>query len=134
MTNPVHLETAPRAVLTDQYKELTRSDVPAGISTVLLAAIVAYETQAARKGGLAVRLRKQLQSIAENAPIAPAAPSLRSGSRLVRDWNGASHVVDVVKGGFVYRGETYKSLSAIARQITGARWSGPRFFGLVPAA
>ncbi len=55
---------------------------------------------------------------------------LTLGTRLVREWHGRSHVVDVVEQGFVYDGKTFKSLSAIARAITGARWSGPRFFGL----
>lgn len=52
------------------------------------------------------------------------------GSRLLRDWNGKAHVVDVTESGYLYEGKTYRSLSAIARQITGAHWSGPRFFGL----
>jgi hypothetical protein len=133
MTSSDQQDTLPRGSLVKQYKDLTRAEVPVSMSSALLSAIVAYETQAARKGGLPVRLRNQLQSIAENAPLALAAPSLRSGARLVRDWNGASHVVDVVKGGFIYRGRKYKSLSAIAREITGARWSGPRFFGPKPS-
>jgi hypothetical protein len=52
------------------------------------------------------------------------------GARLLRDWNGLTHVVDVTEAGYLYEGETYRSLSAIARKITGAHWSGPRFFGL----
>ena len=51
-------------------------------------------------------------------------------ARLMRDWNGRTNVVDVVEDGFIFGGETYRSLSAIARKITGAHWSGPRFFGL----
>jgi len=58
------------------------------------------------------------------------APILRSGTRLVREWNGRTHVVDVGEDGFVFDGKTYRSLSAIAKRITGAHWSGPRFFGL----
>jgi hypothetical protein len=50
--------------------------------------------------------------------------------RLIREWNGSSHVVESVDGGFVWNGKRYGSLSAVARAITGARWSGPRFFGL----
>jgi hypothetical protein len=50
--------------------------------------------------------------------------------RLIREWNGSSHVVEVVDGGFLWNGKRYGSLSAVARAITGARWSGPRFFGL----
>ncbi|MFI0849712.1 DUF2924 domain-containing protein [Mesorhizobium sp. IMUNJ 23232] len=52
------------------------------------------------------------------------------GARLIRDWNGRAHVVDVIDRGFVYDGKLYSSLTAIAFAITGARWSGPRFFGL----
>ncbi|MEM6422200.1 MAG: DUF2924 domain-containing protein, partial [Pseudomonadota bacterium] len=55
---------------------------------------------------------------------------LKPGGRLVREWNGVSHVVDVTADGLIWRGERYRSLSAIALAITGARWSGPRFFGL----
>lgn len=52
------------------------------------------------------------------------------GARLLRDWNGKTHAVDVVESGYLYEGTEYRSLSAIARRITGAHWSGPRFFGL----
>lgn len=52
------------------------------------------------------------------------------GSRLLRDWNGRTHAVDVTENGYLYEGTTYRSLSAIARRVTGAHWSGPRFFGL----
>ena len=52
------------------------------------------------------------------------------GARLIRDWNGRAHVVDVIDRGYVYDGKLYSSLTAIAFAITGARWSGPRFFGL----
>jgi len=59
-----------------------------------------------------------------------ATPALKAGGRLIREWNGVTHVVDVTGTGFVWKGETWRSLSAIAREITGAHWSGPRFFGL----
>ncbi|WP_031250256.1 DUF2924 domain-containing protein [Mesorhizobium sp. LNHC221B00] len=54
----------------------------------------------------------------------------KAGSRLMREWNGQMHIVEVVDDGFVLDGTTYASLSAVARRITGAHWSGPRFFGL----
>lgn len=63
---------------------------------------------------------------ASSAERRPALP----GARLIRDWNGSSHVVDVIDGGFIYAGSRYRSLSKIAREITGTNWSGPRFFGL----
>ena len=52
------------------------------------------------------------------------------GGRLLREWNGVTHIVEVEEGGYRWNGETYRSLSAVARAITGTRWSGPRFFGL----
>lgn len=53
------------------------------------------------------------------------------GARLIRDWNGRTHVVDVIEGGYVFEAKLYSSLTAITRNITGTHWSGPRFFGLV---
>ncbi|WP_283054676.1 DUF2924 domain-containing protein [Thetidibacter halocola] len=59
-----------------------------------------------------------------------SSPALKPGGRLIREWNGVTHVVDIVEGGFLWNGQRHASLSPIARAITGARWSGPRFFGL----
>lgn len=56
--------------------------------------------------------------------------SLLPGARLLRNWNGRTHVVDVIEGGFLFQEKVYPSLTAIAQTITGAHWSGPRFFGL----
>ena len=56
--------------------------------------------------------------------------TLSAGSRLVREWHGRSHTVEVTENGFLYEGDRYRSLSSVARRITGARWSGRRFFGL----
>ena len=60
----------------------------------------------------------------------PVNPALKPGGRLIREWNGVTYVVDVVEGGFLWNAKRYASLSPIARAITGARWSGPRFFAL----
>ena len=59
-----------------------------------------------------------------------ARTALAPGSRLVREWQGRPHTIEVLEDGFLYVGRRYRSLSEIARAITGARWSGPRFFGL----
>lgn len=59
-----------------------------------------------------------------------SAPTIRAGTRLVRSWNGQDVSVLVTEDGYLFEGETYRSLSAIAYVVTGARWSGPRFFGL----
>ena len=57
-------------------------------------------------------------------------PRLHAGARLLREWGSQTHEVTVTESGFAYRGNTYKSLSHIARDITGTRWSGPAFFGV----
>jgi hypothetical protein len=57
--------------------------------------------------------------------------SLSPGTRLMREWNGSTELVDVVEGGFVWRGNSYKTLSATSGAITGTKWSGPKFFGLL---
>ena len=57
--------------------------------------------------------------------------STKAGTRLVREWQGTLHEVIVLDRGYLWKGKTYRSLSEIARSITGARWSGPRFFGLL---
>nr|MDJ0920370.1 DUF2924 domain-containing protein [Henriciella sp.] len=57
-------------------------------------------------------------------------PAASAGTRLIREWNGKRHVVDVSAEGYIWRGETWKSLTAIAKEITGTKWSGPRFFGV----
>lgn len=59
--------------------------------------------------------------------------SLKPGARLVREWHGRTHTVTVTEDGFEYAGMSYPSLTKVARKITGAHWSGPRFFGLVRA-
>ena len=60
----------------------------------------------------------------------PPRPKIKPGSRLVREWHGRTHTVSVTDDGFEFQGKSYRSLTKIARDITGARWSGPRFFGL----
>jgi hypothetical protein len=57
--------------------------------------------------------------------------SLKPGARLVRAWHGRTHTVTVTEDGFEYAGTSYPSLTKIAKKITGAHWSGPRFFGLL---
>ncbi len=65
-----------------------------------------------------------------SAAVAALPVVLSPGARLLREWNGRQHFVDVVEEGYVFDGKTYRSLSAVAKRITGAHWSGPRFFGL----
>ena len=76
-------------------------------------------------------MRRTLTKIATGEKAEPAiAPSLSPGAHFVREWNGRTYQVHVTEGGFEMDGKTWRSLSAIAKHITGATWSGPRFFGL----
>jgi hypothetical protein len=114
--------------------QLYRSQPPR-LSRDLLVRAIAYRIQELRYGGLSKATRRKLASLAEardsGAETAKeGAQRIRAGARLVREWNGRTHAVAVEEGSFTYVGRTYRSLSAIARDITGARWSGPRFFGL----
>jgi hypothetical protein len=110
---------------------------PKSISRRLLELAAAYHVQAKVYGGLKPAIRRKLLQAAQSQPDSMQGTARRkqrevlsAGSRLVRQWQGRSHTVEVTDGGFLYAGKRYRSLSQIARAITGARWSGPRFFGL----
>lgn len=119
-----------RGDLLELWSQEEFGELPKKTSTPFLARLLAYERQAKKLGGLPKRTRSALGTIVSTGiPEAPAKLAT-TGTRLVREWNGVRHVVDVTKDGTVYRGRTYRSLSAVAREITGTRWSGPRFFGL----
>ncbi len=109
---------------------------PKGCSRNLLELAEAYAIQSTALGGLKPSLRRKLNAMPTGAPSGvikhktQKSRRLPQGSKLVREWNGRTHHVDVVQGGFVWNGNKHRSLSAIAKEITGAHWSGPRFFGL----
>lgn len=104
---------------------------PKGMSGRLLLLALAYRLQVDAYGALDSKTGRYLRAVAAGSPEAVRPlPALKTGMRLMREWNGRTHVVDVTEEGLLWSGETYPSLSAIARAITGARWSGPRFFGL----
>ncbi len=131
------LSDLPRPALVERWRTHYRTDPPKGISRPLLVRAIAYEMQAKRYGGLKPATDRRLRMFANGTADGDhggrkTAPKLQSGARLVREWNGVNHVVEVIEGGYVWNGDRHRSLSAIARAITGARWSGPRFFGLTP--
>jgi len=137
-----------RGELTARWSEHYGSPPPKGISTRLLAYAIAYAIQVKLHGGLSKTTQKTLLRLA--APARARGKSLqegrsvsarkdqslrprtmpRQGTRFVREWNGRTHIVEVADKGFIWQGKVYRSLSVIASTITGARWSGPRFFGL----
>ena len=108
---------------------------PKGLSRRLLEYSAAYQVKAF--GGLKPMVRRKLSARAvsrEKASKSTQAQcrsqALSPGTRLVREWHGVPHTIEVLEKGFFYESKTYRSLSRIAHVITGARWSGPRFFGL----
>ncbi len=98
---------------------------------------LAYRVQELTFGGLTKPVARMLDALADEVEgkkvrrsviMDPRSPVI--GTRLVREWNGAEHVITVLTDGFEWQGRRYKSLSAVARDITGTRWNGYRFFGL----
>jgi DNA invertase Pin-like site-specific DNA recombinase len=105
------------------------------MSRDLLVRSLAHRLQEQRWGGLKPALARQLKQVGvaggkDARSITPAATRPKAGTRLIRQWHGTTHEVLVTDGGFEWKGRTWKSLSRIAREITGQKWSGPVFFGL----
>jgi Protein of unknown function (DUF2924) len=121
-----------------EWRRLYRADPPRLSRDIMMRAI-AYRLQEIAYGGLSKATQRRLANLASsfeaNGTIAPAPiPRIKPGSRLVREWHGRTHTVNVTDDGFEFEGKAYQSLTKIACVITGAQWSGPRFFGLAKAA
>lgn len=127
------IETMGRTALIAAWSEVFGTPVPKRLSRPFLRRFVAFETQARQSGGLPNGFVEKLAK-ASDEKAHTKNPALKPGGRLIREWNGVTHVVDVTGDGFLWNRQRYSSLSPIARAITGARWSGPRFFGLKAAA
>lgn len=122
------LETASLEVLREEWGRRYGAS-PRLRSPDLLRRILAWRIQAELEGGLDRATRRLLRGSA-----ATRETRLATGSLITREWKGARHEVVAVDDGFLYAGRHWKSLSEIARVITGTRWNGPRFFGLRDAA
>jgi hypothetical protein len=123
------------AELRQQWRALYKSDAPPHLSRELLLRAVAYRMQEVAFGGLRPERQRQLRQIVEEFNQTGeirrrARLELKSGTRLVREWRGRTYEVLVLDNGFSWQGTEYRSLSAVARKITGTAWSGPLFFGL----
>jgi hypothetical protein len=133
--------------LKERYAEVFGEPSPTSHKRMLIKRIV-WRTQALREGGLSERAKRRAAELATDAdlrltpPPPPRAVSVEGavghgdrrlpmpGAVLTRDYRGRRYTVKVVAGGFEYDGERFKSLSAVARRITGAHWNGYLFFGL----
>ena len=133
----------PRKDLVEGWQAIYGTAPPRGIKRPLLERCLAWHVQAKAFGGHTAKTLRALEGLQRDfrsrrqteAPPGLARgenrrASVKLGSRLVREWRGRTHIVDVAAHGYVWNGKEYRSLSIIARKITGARWSGPRFFGL----
>jgi hypothetical protein len=120
--------------LRPEWRRLYRS-APPRLSLDLMRRAIAYRIQEKVFGGLSAASKRKLKEHATQIEITgrvrpDSRPVVRSGARLVREWNGRTYTVTVTEYGFEHGGKTYRSLTKVARVITGAHWSGPRFFGL----
>ena len=132
LANDLDLITALEgAALASAWMDVFAAPMPE-VAPSLLRRALAYERQERKFGGLPVVLRKRLEAAAfgETAGMPEPPMKLKPGTRLMREWNGTMYSVLVTADGFDFAGRTWSSLTTIARQITGAHQSGPRFFGL----
>ena len=133
------LPAMPRGDVEPQWQKLGAGEAPR-LPDPLLRRLTAQLLQERRYGDVPAIIRRELTHISESAAgttgkpeHAPVMPiRLSDGTRLIREWNRRTIEVVVVGGAFEWEGRTYKSLTKIAHEVTGAHWSGPRFFGMRP--
>ena len=132
----VALKSMPTLELKKQWRQLFESEPPA-FNRRYLESRLAYRIQELAYGGLKPETVRRLEKLGEeldggNVTTRKMRADLKpiAGTRLIREWQGVEHLVTVTADGFEWQGRPYKSLSAIARAITGTRWNGWTFFGL----
>lgn len=120
-----------RPALAKRWELAFETKAPRGCQATLLRQALAWHLQMqALKAKEGARAANRSAQRLRQAASAPSSGKLMPGTRLLREWQGQTHHVTVVEGGFAYDGRTWRSLTAIARAITGTPWSGPLFFGL----
>ena len=129
------LKSSSIAELKQQWRELYGSEPPHRISRELLTRAVAYRIQEQVYGGIKPSIRRLLIRLAGDAragrPLKPEpAAAAPAGTVLMREWHGVTHEVGVLDRGVLYKRKRYRSLTEVAKLITGAHWNGPQFFGL----
>jgi Protein of unknown function (DUF2924) len=130
------LRALSRQQLLNMWQKLYDRAAPPGIRRELLVPFLAYRMQEHAYGGLKSSARSELRRIARDLEKSTGStrlilrPKIKAGTRLLREWRGQTHEVIATESGYEYCGVGYRSLSEIARKVTGTRWSGPAFFGL----
>jgi hypothetical protein len=131
------LATMPPAQLRSEWLSLYKTPAPP-LTADLLARGIAWRLQERAHGGLSKSTLREVEHLRLQLERGGGARvsdgRIKPGTRLVRDWGGRSHHVLILESGYLYQDRRYASLSQVARDITGARWSGPRFFGLMAAS
>lgn len=123
----VQINGMDRSECLNRWRDVFGRPPPKHLSRQFMKRALIWAVQNQIIGGLSARTERALMRIASGkTPPAMAKP----GSHLIREWNGRTYQVEVVGDGYSMDGRTWRSLSAIARHITGAHWSGPRFFGV----
>jgi hypothetical protein len=120
------LELMPASRLKSEWLRLNKTQPPC-LSADLMRLALAYRLQERRLGGMKASTAREL---VKRAGRAKPRVGLKPGTRLVRSWNGRTIDVLVTPGGYLHNDQTYRSLSQVAREVTGTSWSGPRFFGI----
>lgn len=119
--------------LADVWQRAFGRPIPPKLFRNTVIPLLAYRLQELQYGGLSPAAERYLASLLPREDGKAARPPprrLKPGTRLLRTWQGRTYTVTVADNGFIWNGETYRSLSVIARKITGTAWSGPAFFGL----
>src|ERR1700730_5397625 len=122
--------------LRERWQTLFGAEPPPKLRSSLMVQAIAYRLQEKALGGLKPATLRLLERIADDAAArrqvstTPEKVRVRAGTVLIQEWHGTKHQVIVLKEGFLYRAKCFRSLSRIARAITGSRWSAPLFFGL----
>ena len=129
------LAQMPAQELRAHWRKIYRTEPPRRIPRDLLMRAAAYQNQERTLGGLDRKTKRRLRTLGRTLesdgrlPLSPG-PDLKPGSKLIREWHGRTYRVAVLEEGFEFDGNRFRSLSSVAREITGAHWSGRRFFGL----
>jgi hypothetical protein len=121
------IEGFDRADCLDRWRKAFGRPPPKYLSPQFMKRVLIREMQSGFLGGVSAKTTRRLMQIASGNSVPTTA---KPGSHLVREWNGRTYQVEVVDGGYIMDGRSWRSLSALARHITGAHWSGPRFFGV----
>jgi len=130
LANLPHID---RTLLKERWQELYGAPPPVSFSQRFLLRGIAYRLQEKTFGGLKLSTKKLFKKSEPERNVSVPAITVKSGTKLLREWHGTIHEVIVQDAGVLFNGKSYRSLTEVAQLITGAHWSGPRFFGLKKA-